>query len=53
MYLKKDISPISLSKSRVGTSDFDAQLFDIKFWKGDENLRPVTKYIEWLLAFCS
>ncbi len=24
----------------VGTSDFNAQMFGIKFWKGDENLRP-------------
>jgi hypothetical protein len=25
------------------TSDFDAQMSGIKFWKGDENLRPVNK----------
>jgi hypothetical protein len=25
----------------LGTSDFDAQMSGIKFWKGDENLRPV------------
>jgi hypothetical protein len=28
---------------RVGTRDFDAQTSGIKFWKGDENLRPVYK----------
>jgi hypothetical protein len=27
----------------LGTSDFDAQISGIKFWKGDENLRPVYK----------
>ncbi len=27
----------------VGTIDFEAQMCDIKFWKGDENLRPVYK----------
>ncbi len=27
----------------VGTSDFDAQMSGIKFWKDDENLRPVYK----------
>ncbi len=27
----------------VGTCNFDAQLSGIKFWKGDENLRPVKK----------
>jgi hypothetical protein len=27
----------------VGTSDFDAQMSGIKFWKGDDNLRPVFK----------
>jgi hypothetical protein len=27
----------------LGTSDFDAQMSGIKFWKGDENLRPVNK----------
>jgi hypothetical protein len=26
-----------------GTSDFGAQMSGIKFWKGDENLRPVDK----------
>ncbi len=25
----------------VETSDFDAQMCEIKFWKYDENLRPV------------
>ncbi len=40
----------------LGTSDFDAQMSGIKFWKGDENLRLVNKKmvlsnIEWLLAF--
>ena len=40
----------------VGTSDFDTQMSGIKFWKGDENLRPVYKKtvsrkIERLLAF--
>jgi hypothetical protein len=38
----------------IGTSDFDAQMCGIKFWKGDENLRPVfrkEKKIEWLPAF--
>ncbi len=38
-----------------GTSDFDAQMSGIKFWKVDENLRPVFKNrlrnIKWLLAF--
>jgi hypothetical protein len=24
-------------------SDFDAQVWGIKFWEGDENLRPVLK----------
>ncbi len=28
---------------RVGTGDFDAQMCGIKFWNGDENLRPVYK----------
>jgi hypothetical protein len=27
----------------LGTSDFDAQMSGMKFWKGDENLRPVKK----------
>ncbi len=27
----------------LGTSDFDAQMSGIKFWKGNENLRPVYK----------
>jgi hypothetical protein len=41
---------------RVGTSDFDAQMPGIKFWKGNENLRPVRQKpfyesIEWLFAF--
>jgi hypothetical protein len=27
----------------IGTSDFDAQMSGLKFWKGDENLRPVNK----------
>ncbi len=27
----------------LGTSDFDAQISSIKFWKGDENRRPVFK----------
>ncbi len=40
----------------VGTSDFDAQMSGRKFWKGDENLRPVYKKtvfrsIERLLLF--
>jgi hypothetical protein len=38
------------------TYDIDTQISDIKFWKGDENLRTVYKKtvlrnIEWLLAF--
>jgi hypothetical protein len=38
----------------LGTSDFDAQMSGMKFWKGDENLRLVNKKtvlpnIEWLL----
>jgi hypothetical protein len=37
-------SSISISlPCRVETSDFDAQMSGIKFWKGDENLRPVDK----------
>jgi hypothetical protein len=41
----------------LGTSDFDAQMYGIKFWKGNENLRPVYKIpiyeivSAWLLAF--
>ncbi len=39
----------------IGTHKFDAQIPGIKFWKGDENLRPFNKrflrYIEWLPAF--
>jgi hypothetical protein len=35
----------------LGTSDFDAQLSGIKYWKGDENLRPVYKNGFTLLAF--
>ncbi len=27
----------------LGTCDFVAQISDIKFWKGDENLRPADK----------
>jgi hypothetical protein len=27
----------------LGTSEFDAQISSIKFWKGDENLRPIYK----------
>ncbi len=27
----------------LGTSDFDAQMSGMKFWKGDENLRLVNK----------
>jgi hypothetical protein len=35
--------------SRVGTSDFDAQMSGIKFWKGDENLRPVLcTFMDWI-----
>ncbi len=39
-----------------GTSDFDAQMCGIKFWKGFKNLKhvhkkPFYKNIEWLLAF--
>ncbi len=30
-------------KNTVGTSDFDAQMSGIEFWKGDENLRHVYK----------
>jgi hypothetical protein len=37
--------------STVGTSDFGVQMSGIKFWKGDENLRPVYKKIEWLRVF--
>jgi hypothetical protein len=29
--------------SSVGTNYVDAQMCDIKFWKGDENLRPIYK----------
>ncbi len=29
--------------SALGTSEFDAQMSGIKFWKGDENLRPIYK----------
>jgi hypothetical protein len=28
---------------RVETSDFDAKMYGIKFWKEDENLRQVYK----------
>ncbi len=40
----------------VGTNDFDAKMSVIKFWKGNENLRPLYKKtvlwnLEWLLAF--
>ena len=50
------IVAMHLSDSTLGTSDFDDQMPGIKFWKGDENLRPVYKkrflrYIEWLPAF--
>jgi hypothetical protein len=27
--------------SRIGTTDFDAQMSGLKLWKGNENLRPV------------
>jgi hypothetical protein len=47
--------PVSGSGSAVGTSDFDAQMYGIKIYKGDETLKPVNKKpfsnIEWLLAF--
>ncbi len=32
-----------LYPSTLGTSDFDAQMSGIEFWKGDENLRPFYK----------
>ncbi len=38
--LKRHIQP-RLQTPGVGTSDFDAQMSGIKFWKDGENLRPV------------
>ena len=35
--------PGSLYYCTLGTSDFDAQMCGIKFWNGDEKLRPVYK----------
>jgi hypothetical protein len=34
---------VPCSEFALGTSDFDAQMCGIKFWKGDENLRLVSK----------
>jgi hypothetical protein len=33
----------------VGTSDLDAQISGIQFWKDDEKLRPVSK--NWVVAY--
>jgi hypothetical protein len=46
----------ALNMCPAGTSDFDAQMSGIKFWKGDENLRhvykkTVSRNIEHLLSF--
>jgi hypothetical protein len=38
-----DASASELKVSTIGTSDFDAQMCGIKYWKGDENRRPVYK----------
>jgi hypothetical protein len=40
----------------LGTSDFDTQMSGIKIWKGDENLRSVSKKTvfrntDWLVAY--
>ncbi len=41
--------------SVIVASDFDAQMSGIKFWKGDDNQRPVNKNwfakFQWLLEF--
>ena len=38
-----DASASELKVYTIGTSDFDAQMSGIKFWKNYENLRPVNK----------
>jgi hypothetical protein len=47
------LSIMGWGRYTVEASNFDAQMYGIKFRKGDENLRPFYKknVIEWLLAF--
>ncbi len=38
-----DASASELKVYTIGTSGFDAQMSGIKYWKGDENRRPIYK----------
>ena len=49
-----DASASELKVYTIGTSDFEAQMSGLKYWKGDENQRPVykTPFYEILNSCC-